>query len=57
MRRTGMMTIILILLLAALCAAAGADESGFRPQDLPDRISLSCTLESGEQMMFPVEVR
>ena len=31
--------------------------NNIRPQDLPDRISLSCTLESGEQMVFPVEVR
>lgn len=31
--------------------------SNVGPQDLPDRISLSCTLESGEQMVFPVEVR
>ena len=33
MRRTGM-TVFLIMLLTALCAAAGAEESRFRPKDL-----------------------
>ena len=28
-----------------------------RPEDLPDTISLSCRLENGEDMIFPVKVR
>ena len=27
------------------------------PEDLPDTISLSCRLENGEDMIFPVKVR
>lgn len=31
--------------------------NGIRAQDLPDTISLSCLLDSGEKMIFPVTVR
>lgn len=31
--------------------------NGIRADDLPDTISLSCTLNSGEKMIFPVRVR
>ena len=44
MRRTGM-TVFLIMLLTALCAAAGAEESRFRPKDLP---AVILTIDGGQ---------
>ncbi len=45
MRRTGMMNVLLIMLLTVLCAAAGAEESGFRLQDLP---AVILTIDGGQ---------
>ena len=44
MRRTGM-TVFLIMLLTALCTAAGAEESRFRPKDLP---AVILTIDGGQ---------